>query len=124
MNRKYHMEEKPMKSAMAIATVFALTAGMHVSSARAADDDATKEEAVSCPKCETVWVKEPRQIGKIKVFVSKKKMNCAECKTAVENFFATGKLEHACKTCGDLVACEGIQGEKPADAESATHRRD
>jgi hypothetical protein len=35
-------------------------------------------------------------------------MTCPECRTAAENFFATGKLEHACKTCGPdaLKVCE------------------
>lgn len=31
---------------------------------------------------------------------------CADCASAAENFFKTGKFEHACKTCGDsLTAC-------------------
>jgi hypothetical protein len=64
-----------------------------------------KAKAVSCPKCESVWVKVPNA-GKAKTYTSVKKMACDDCRTAVENFFAGGAFAHTCKTCGDLEACE------------------
>lgn len=67
-------------------------------------------EAVSCPKCETVWVKAPTG-GKAQGYTRVGKMVCDDCRTAVENVFAGGKLEHACKTCGDLKACQAEQAD-------------
>lgn len=112
-----------MRTTILAATTAAFVIGTLSLTARAEEANA-KDEAVMCPKCEAVWVKEKRTIGKMTVYVSKKKMTCDDCKSAVENFFATGKLEHACKTCGDLVACESVQGAKPADADADAHRKD
>ena len=79
--------------------------------------------AVFCPKCETVWVKTPRNVGKTTVYVKTKKMECPDCKTAVQSFFAGGKFEHTCGTCGELVACQEAQqgAEKPAQASPSKH---
>lgn len=66
------------------------------------------EKAAMCSKCQTVWVSRPHTFGKSQVtsYTKEKKMVCPDCESAVKNFFATGKLEHTCKTCGDnLVAC-------------------
>jgi uncharacterized UBP type Zn finger protein len=66
-------------------------------------------QAVTCDKCKVTWVKvaDKTDKGRIVSYSSKKSMECPDCKTAVENFFATGKLEHTCKTCGsDLTICE------------------
>ena len=68
----------------------------------------TAEKSVMCTKCKTVWVKrsEPGFKG-IMTYRTVKSMECPDCKSAVANFFATGKLEHTCKTCGEeLQACE------------------
>lgn len=62
-------------------------------------------DAVSCAKCETVWVRAPLAGQKAKGYTRKGKMVCPDCVTAVQNVFAGGKLEHACATCGDLEAC-------------------
>jgi hypothetical protein len=55
-------------------------------------------------------VKVPISAGKNKVvgYAGKQSHECPDCKSAAENFFATGKLEHTCKTCGAdaLQACE------------------
>lgn len=73
-------------------------------------EPAAPPEAVSCPKCETVWVRVA--IGeKAKAYTRVGKMVCDDCRTAVENVFAGGRLEHACKSCGDLRACSAIQAE-------------
>ncbi len=75
-----------------------------------AESETTKanetDAAIMCPKCETVWVKKvSRQGRKAETFASAKKMNCEDCKNAVENFITTGEFKHTCKTCGDLVMC-------------------
>lgn len=66
------------------------------------------DKVVMCPKCQMVWVDTPRQIGKnITAFAHEQKMACPDCTSAVANFFKTGHLSHACKTCGGgLAACE------------------
>ncbi len=70
------------------------------------------EQAVTCPKCETTWVKEQQLVGSpgrsnTYVVRSRQKMTCPDCKSAAANFFATGKLQHACPSCGtDMKACE------------------
>ncbi len=99
-----------MKTLMILAatTAAVLTAVMQ---AEAEEATAEKEVAVMCAKCESVWVKSPRVVGKATIYVSTKKMACDECKSAIENFFTSGKLEHACGNCGDLVACEVAQEE-------------
>lgn len=72
-----------------------------------------EEQVVTCPKCETTWVKERqvvsggRSTSNTYVIRSTKKMTCPDCETAAANFFATGKLAHTCKSCGvDMKACE------------------
>jgi hypothetical protein len=64
--------------------------------------------AVVCTKCEITWVKVPQtQKGRIVGYSTKQAMECPDCRTAVENFFATGKLEHTCKSCGETMqTCE------------------
>jgi len=65
--------------------------------------------AVACDKCQTTWVKMPieNQKGRLVAYSSRKEMACPDCKDAVSNFFATGKLEHTCKTCGgNMTICE------------------
>src|SRR5262245_29070488 len=62
---------------------------------------ASDAQGVSCAKCQVTWVKVPQTAkGRIVGYYNKKSMECPECRSAVENFFATGKLEHACKVCG------------------------
>src|SRR3954468_22498690 len=73
----------------------------------AAKLDAT--QAVACTKCDVTWVKTPQeQKGRIVGYSNRKVMECPDCKDAVANYFSTGKLEHACKTCGPdaMQACQ------------------
>jgi len=66
------------------------------------------DKILLCTKCKTVWVKrsEPSFKGMM-TYRTVKSMECPDCKSAAANFFATGKLEHSCKTCGgELQACE------------------
>src|SRR5947208_1045645 len=58
-------------------------------------------QAVTCTKCDVTWMKIPQQEkGRVVGYSSRKSMDFPDCKDAVANFFATGNLEHACKTCG------------------------
>lgn len=75
--------------------------------------------AVFCAKCEAVWVKTARNVGKTTVYVKTKKMECPDCKTAVQNFLSGGKFEHTCGKCGDLVVCQEAQKGADKAPESA-----
>jgi len=69
-------------------------------------------QAVMCSKCQVTYVKVPAsdsggKPGRMMAYSTRKVMECPDCKSAAANFFATGKLEHTCKTCGDsLSICE------------------
>ena len=79
----------------------------HDHSAMAATGD---KQAVTCEKCKVTWVKAPvaNDKGRIVAYKSAKSHECPDCRSAVTNFFATGKLEHTCATCGAnaLQKCE------------------
>jgi|GEM_PF-1150167 len=70
------------------------------------------EQVLTCPKCETTWVKEQQSVGSAGrsntyIIRNKEKMTCPDCKSAAANFFTTGKLQHACPSCGvDMKVCE------------------
>lgn len=67
-----------------------------------------KEQAIMCAKCQTVWVSRPRQVGVVKfiTYRNEKVMECPDCRSAVMNFFTTGKWEHTCNVCGtNLMVC-------------------
>lgn len=84
---------------------------IHAGKPTAADAAAT-DQSVACSKCQTTWVKEKQIVGHPSrttnyIIRNKQKMTCADCQTAVDNFFATGKLQHACKACGgDMKPCQ------------------
>lgn len=97
---------------MKTATTASIIAALVVASAPSIRaETAAQPEAISCPKCETVWVRVPGG-GKAAVFTRVGKMVCDDCRTAVENAFAGGKLKHACKSCGDLKVCSAMQVER------------
>jgi hypothetical protein len=77
---------------------------------QSASGGAPSEQAVTCSKCQITWVKWPTDAGKGRIagYYGRQRHECPDCKSAVENFFATGKLEHTCKTCGadSMQACE------------------
>src|SRR5262245_41456510 len=62
-------------------------------------------QAAMCPNCETVWVHEVQAVGKSRImtYTAKSHMECPDCRSAATNFFATGRLEHACATCGGTL---------------------
>jgi hypothetical protein len=65
---------------------------------------ASSTQGVTCSKCLVTWVKVPDTAkGRVVGYTSRKSMVCPDCKDAVNNFFATGKLQHTCATCGDSM---------------------
>lgn len=70
-------------------------------------------EGIACDKCKTTWVRtadvSPGPGGRgttIKGYSDRKQMVCPECKSAVANLFATGKMEHTCTACGgNMTGC-------------------
>jgi hypothetical protein len=81
--------------------------GKHDHSTMAATGDG---QAVACDKCKVTWRQVPERGGKGRIvgYRTSKSHECPECRSAAENFFSTGKLEHTCKTCGDnaLEVCK------------------
>ena len=63
-----------------------------------------QEQAVMCAKCQEVWVRRAELQNKTTVYRDVKVMECPDCKSAVANFFTTGKWQHTCKTCGENLA--------------------
>ena len=70
-------------------------------------------QGVACSKCQITYVQWPRYDGKpghVTGYTTRKEDACPDCKDAAASFFATGKLQHTCKTCGDtLSVCESHQ---------------
>jgi len=99
-----------MSGVLGVAMLSALAlAGCQSAGAQGSTSNVASTQAVMCPKCQITWVKVPVDNGKGRIvsYTTRKSMECPDCKSAVENFFSTGKLEHSCKTCGsDLQACE------------------
>jgi hypothetical protein len=94
-----------------ITGIFAV--GCSSNNSQPATSAAISDQAVTCDKCKTTWVSVPHYATgnpsrAVVAYSEHKEMTCPECRTAAENFFATGKLEHACKTCGPdaLKVCE------------------
>ena len=69
----------------------------------------TPQSAVTCDKCQTVWVKRPVQVGPMgktsgfTVLKNEKSMDCPDCESAVSTFFKTGSLKHNCNHCGGAL---------------------
>lgn len=63
-----------------------------------------KEQAATCAKCQMVWVRRAELINKTTVYRNEKVMKCPDCKSAVANFFTTGKWQHTCKACGENLS--------------------
>ena len=74
---------------------------------------AAADQAVTCDKCKVTWRKVPQanDKGRVVSYTTRRSHECPDCRGMVSNFFATGKLEHTCKTCGDAMeACEAHPG--------------
>lgn len=70
--------------------------------------------AVTCSKCQTVWVQEPVAVAGSKpgsghyTLKSKPVMTCTQCESAIGTFFKTGHLQHHCSIYGGtLNHCAG-----------------
>ena len=84
-------------------------AGCASTAPAASANNAVSNKAITCEKCQVTYVQvsDKNDKGRIIGYSNKKQMECPDCKSAVENFFATGKFQHACKTCGDSMdICE------------------
>ena len=62
---------------------------------------ASATAAMSCPKCETVWVRDNSSQGtKIQRFASKKQMTCPDCDASATAYLKDGqKVLHDCPRC-------------------------
>jgi len=85
----------------------ALLAGCQSANTPPQSSLAPASQGVTCTKCQVTWVKTPvssgGKQGAIQAYQWSKKDICPDCRNEVDNFFATGKLEHACKTCGNSM---------------------
>lgn len=86
-------------------TALAITAAGWGCNAIAPASESTLEPgpAVACAKCQTTWVKIPvrGKANRVVAYSPRKEMRCPDCVSAVDNFFKTGNLKHACATCGE-----------------------
>jgi hypothetical protein len=62
---------------------------------------ASATAAMSCPKCETVWIRETTGQGtKIQRFASKQAMTCPDCDATAAAYLKDGeKVLHDCPQC-------------------------
>jgi len=59
-------------------------------------------QPVTCTKCDVTLVKVPQtEKGRVVGYTTRKEMQCPDCRDAVQNLLAKGKLQHTCETCGD-----------------------
>ena len=94
---------------LGLSALLALAGCQSSGQAAAAPSHEMEPMAARCDGCKVTIVKTKVYNGRNSfTFRDTSKMECPDCKDAVENFFATGKLQHACKACGgNMVACEG-----------------
>jgi phage FluMu protein Com len=66
-----------------------------------ASADADQGTAMMCPKCETVWVTESKQLGaKTRIYQSKAEMTCPTCDKMAKAYFEDNKVvPHDCPDC-------------------------
>jgi hypothetical protein len=89
-----------------LATSGVLLAGCQSSGTKADAATGPITQAVACEKCRVTWVNVPNRNSKtnmMQAFTTRKSHECPDCRDAVANFFATGKPQHTCKTCGDSM---------------------
>jgi hypothetical protein len=91
-----------------------LVAGCQASGGRSSEATAAppSTQAVTCDKCKVTYVQVPAVATKgapgLVGYRSVRHHECPDCKSAAANFFATGKFQHTCKTCGDTMElCQG-----------------
>jgi hypothetical protein len=90
-----------------VAGAAALLAGCQDTGGHASHAAPVSDKAVMCSKCQVTYFQESLGKGS-PVKYQTSKMECPDCKSAAENFFATGTMAHDCKTCGPdaLKVCE------------------
>ena len=93
---------------LATALSMALLAGCADSkngSGTAVSDNTKAPPAIVCKQCEVTFVRNAD--SKTIAYSAHKEMECWDCRTVAENYFATGKTEHACASCNSkMQACE------------------
>ena len=63
--------------------------------------------SVMCPKCQTVWVKKTRYLGKVTAYSYDRKDVCPGCQDMAIHMINTGMTEGKCPTCGEtLKSCQ------------------
>lgn len=99
-------------SIKSMVVAFAVTAGLFAVGCTSTNTPqsslAPTDKGMTCTKCQVTWVQEPVSNGKrVTGYQWAKKDICPDCRDAVQSFFASGKFDHTCKTCGDsLQICE------------------
>jgi hypothetical protein len=61
---------------------------------------------IMCDKCKTTWVTRGVPGSRSVRYTQEKAMVCPDCKSAVENWIATGELKHTCTHCKGHMTCE------------------
>jgi hypothetical protein len=72
-------------------------------------DTAAVAKAIACEKCQITYVQSPIDAGKGKIvgYSTHKEMECWDCRSVAENFFAAGKMKHTCASCDSTMqTCE------------------
>jgi hypothetical protein len=97
-------------SALGVSAVLALTGCTSMGGGAQPAAAAPTTQAVRCSKCQVTYIQVPTNDakGRFYGYKTRESMECPDCKTAVQTFFETGKLEHSCKYCnGTMEVCEG-----------------
>lgn len=60
---------------------------------------------VECSECRTIWIdgSETYYTWAESSYESEARHACPDCKSAVENFFRTGRFTHSCTRCGENI---------------------
>jgi hypothetical protein len=91
------------------AGVLVFLAGCAASPTHSETSGVPATQAVYCDGCKVTWVRVPagRSRGQTWGYQTTKHMECPNCRDAVSNFFATGKLAHSCSACGgNMSICD------------------
>ncbi len=101
---------KKMLLSGAVTTLGLALAGCQADGKAAQSSLTQTADGVTCDKCQTTWVKthaNPSGKGNILAYTRRPQHTCSDCRSAVSNYFQTGKLAHSCKTCdGNMEICK------------------
>ncbi len=96
---------KKMNLVISLLICSSLFLGCQTTSISKKEVSSISENAIMCAKCKTTWVETENPDGDIEVhtYRSQEVTTCPDCTSAVDQFFKTGKLKHACNSCGDAL---------------------